>query len=244
MYFYDGREFSEEELDNVIRPIKTGEGVRESRIANTLPLIEGPTVLDVGCGAGFFSYLIAKKHPSWKITGIDLLEDSINIAKEKLCLPNTHYETRNLLKKRFKPNSFDCILFLETIEHVDEPGVFLKEFHGLLKPNGCLVLSTPNAVSFQNIVRHFGQSINRRLAAIKNEPRHTGTHLEHVAAYDVFVLTRLLDRNGFKYEKHNYARFSVPLSRSKWINLGFMESVAKPLCDDVIIKARKTRPRL
>lgn len=238
-YYHDGRALSDAELNALIEPVKTGKTAKEFRIAEALRLVEGPKILDVGCSMGYLDYLIAERHPSWQVYGIDVLKESIKLANDKFKLPNTRYETRDVLKKKFKPNSFDCVLFLETIEHVDVPGVFLEEFHRILKPNGFLIISTPNAVSLLNLFRHFGQNVGKRLSEINKEPRHTGTNLEHVASYDVFTLARLLERNKFAYVTHAYAELFLPLSRHKYANLSFMRHFLKPLCNDLIIKARK-----
>lgn len=238
-YFHDGRELTEKEVDELLRPVKNGDALKDARVAKTIRFAEGPRVLDVGCGSGAFDYLIAERHSDWRVVGTDVSREAVKIANDKLKLPNTRFEARDVLRRRFKPNSFDCVLFLEVIEHVDVPGLFLKEFRRVLKPGGCLVVSTPNAVSFLNAARHAGQKIGDRLKAMESEQRGTGTHLEHVAAYDVFTLGRLLDRNGFKYEAHDYARFSVPLSRRRFLKMDFLGSVFKPFSDDLIVKARK-----
>jgi len=113
-------------------------------------MIEGNSVLDVGCAAGHLTLHIAKK--GFKVLGIDVLEDSIKIAREFNSDPNASYEVRNLIENSFPSESFDCITFLETIEHVENPSGFLKEFNKILKPNGVLIVSTPNATSLKNIL--------------------------------------------------------------------------------------------
>ena len=51
-------------------------------------------------------------------------------------------------------NSFDCIVFLETLEHLNRwPEQVLDDVRKLLKPNGILLLSTPNLVRLSNRVR-------------------------------------------------------------------------------------------
>ncbi|GEM_PF-2283591 len=237
-YFYNGRSLTEGELDAVLDADRKTHA-SDDRLQKTARLIQGKRVLEVGCAGGIIINYFARMHPDWKFTGTDILSESIRIANEKHKLPNTVFETRDLLKKRFPKNSFDCILFLEVIEHVSNPGEFLKEFHNILSPGGCLIISTPNAVSSQNIARHFGQNISSRVKQIMSEPANTGTHLDHVAAYDVFTLTRLLERSGFSYKEHKYARFTLPLSRSKWVSLDFLSNVLKPLSDDLIVKAVK-----
>ena len=49
----------------------------------------------------------------------------------------------NVMNMPFADNSFDCVICLETLEHVENPFTALKEIHRVLKPNGKLISSTP-----------------------------------------------------------------------------------------------------
>ena len=50
--------------------------------------------------------------------------------------------------KNYSPNgTFDVILMLNLIEHVDNPGELLRKAHRLLAPNGIVVVKTPNTDS-------------------------------------------------------------------------------------------------
>ncbi len=238
-FAHNDQTFTADQLDEQLEPIRNGSLKADSRFRQTFKLVEGPSVLDVGCSIGAVSYTLAKDHPDWDILGVDILEDSVSIANDKMTLPNTRYEVRDILTNPVNANTFDCVIFLETIEHVDVPGQFIREFYRALKPGGCLVISTPNALAVQSFARHFGQDIKKRLHAIKDEPHNTGSHLEHVGLYDVYTLARMLDRNGFDYVEHHYARFHIPLSRQRYVQLGLFETLLKPMCDTVIIKARK-----
>ena len=44
----------------------------------------------------------------------------------------------------FENNTFDVIISLAVIEHLDDPSIFLREIYRVLKNNGILFLSTPN----------------------------------------------------------------------------------------------------
>ena len=50
--------------------------------------------------------------------------------------------------------SFDCIIFLETLEHLNRwPEQTFEDIHKLIKPNGTLLISTPNLVRLSNRLR-------------------------------------------------------------------------------------------
>lgn len=175
----------------------------------SIQMVEGDVVLDVGCGAGSFAHHIATKVS--KVVAIDILESSIEIAKDFFSLPNIEFIAGDLFQLDFPDTSFDCILFLETIEHVDNPVKYLNEFHRILKPNGCLIISTPNAVSLLNIAINCYLFVPKALRliveGINKEPRNTSTHLDHIYLWNFETLYRLLNRNGFIYDNPAFTGF-------------------------------------
>ena len=129
---------------------------------------------------------------------------------------------RDIINQPFPDESFDCITFLETIEHVENPALFFKIFHKILKKNGHLIISTPNATSLKNIV--YALSYRRKnkqkkvINEINLEPRSTGTQLEHIYNWDFPTLVRLLDRCGFDVVDNNFARsgpITIPFFRKR-----------------------------
>jgi ubiquinone/menaquinone biosynthesis C-methylase UbiE len=246
-YIYDGREWTSEEMRPVLERLMQS---LPSRARACLQMVEGDVVLDVGCAAGFFAYHIARK--ASKVVAIDTLETSIEIAKDFFSLPNIDFLVGDLFQMKFPSNSFDCVLFLETIEHVQNPIAFLREFHRLLKPRGFLIISTPNALSYLNIIYNLylfmPKVAKSRVLNINHEQRNTGTQLDHIYSWDFGTLYRLLNRCGFTYVNHAFTGFS-PLSVGlKYFNLRFpfwtknetrLMSLLKPFGSNLIFKVQK-----
>lgn len=250
-YIYDGKNYTKNEIREMVDLHGAHEQARkDGRIRHTLRMIEGKNVLDVGCGIGGLSKLMAEK--GFDVHAIDVIDQSIKIAQEFNNVEGkTRYEVRDLLKNPFPENSFDCVTFLETVEHVENPATYLREFYRILKPGGFLILSTPNATSLKNILYALShrKKLKRDLLAkeISVEPRSVGTQLEHINNWDFPTLIRLIDRCGFEYAEHNYAR-SGPVVISffgRKIQLigGNSEIFSKlnlePLMTTHIVKARK-----
>ena len=106
-------------------------------------LFEGLKVLDIGCGGGLMSEPMARLGA--EVTGIDASEKNIKIAK-------THSE-KNGLKINYLNKSpeqldynqtYDVILNLEIIEHVEDVNLYIKSCHRLLKKNGLMFTATLN----------------------------------------------------------------------------------------------------
>lgn len=253
-YIYDGKEWTWQEMHDRLAP----KPEVASRLEKTLNLVEGEEILDVGCGVGTFAYRISKK--AKHVIGIDILPTSIEIAKDFFKSDNLEFKVADLFEERFPDNSFDCILFLETIEHVDSPVAFIKEFHRILKPNGCLIVSTPNARSYSTLIREVisflptllkRNTIERSLKLISKEPRCTGTHMDHIYSWDIYTLYRLLNRCGFEYETHAFAGcwpFSIeimgfpirilPFSR-RGREMKYLLPIVGHLSENIILKVRK-----
>ena len=106
--------------------------------------VRGKT-LDIACGIGYGSVLISNKR-SIQYIGLDIDEKTIVQAQEKyghLGFFSVFSEKENL---PYDNNRFDTVCSLETIEHVvkEEQPVFFGELLRVLKPDGLLIISTPN----------------------------------------------------------------------------------------------------
>jgi SAM-dependent methyltransferase len=79
------------------------------------------TVLDVGCGEGKNVLLLKKRMNEIKAVGIDIHDQSLEIAKNAKC-----YEKlikSDVSRRIFKNKSFDCVLCLQVIEHLNKKDV-------------------------------------------------------------------------------------------------------------------------
>ncbi len=103
-------------------------------------LVKKGWILDCGCAAGRDSYIL--KNNGLKVTGIDLSEKLLNIARKKH--PNIEFIKADIRKVPFKNNSFDGIWASAVIHHLNYKDMIkaIKEFKRVLKPGGILFLST------------------------------------------------------------------------------------------------------
>lgn len=249
-YYYDGKKYSHEELKKIYEhDLKRDKENLDERIEKTLNLVQGKKILDVGCAGGVLSKMLSDL--GFTIHAIDVLEKSIDVAKEFASSPKIMYEVRDVLKQPFPDESFDGITFLETIEHVENPAQFFREFHRILKTNGHLIVSTPNATSVKNVLYalSYRKKIKQKqlIKEISEEPLGTGTHIEHIFNWDFQTLVRLLDRCGFDVVDHSFARSGpivIPLFGKR---IQIIKGNSKifdrwgPLKTTLIMKARKRK---
>ena len=123
-----------------------------------LPLIEGRDVLDCGAADHYFAeekmaedcWLHAKVAlQARSCTGIDILEDRVE-ELNRLGPYNFLYMNAETMTFR---SEFDVVLAGEFIEHLFNPGLFLSSARNALRPDGLIVLTTPNAYRFTSLVK-------------------------------------------------------------------------------------------
>lgn len=247
-FIYDGKSISYDEFKNLIETEqKNIKKNPDERSTITLDLVEGEKILDVGCAGGGLSKSLADR--GFSVHAIDVLDESIKVAKEFFNSPKIIYEVRDLFKKPFEDQSFDSVIFLETIEHVENPAIFFREFHRILKDNGHLIVSTPNATSLKNILYNLSyrkkQKQKQIIKEISNEPLGTGTHIEHIYNWDFQTLVRLLDRCGFEVVEHAFAKTGPIIIPIFGKRIQIIKASSKilnrfsPLKTTLIMKARK-----
>jgi 2-polyprenyl-3-methyl-5-hydroxy-6-metoxy-1,4-benzoquinol methylase len=146
-----------------------------------LPCCPGASLLEVGCGSG--SMLKDMADLGWRAEGVDF--DPVAVQNSRRKGLDVHLGT--LEGMRYRENSFDAVIMSHVIEHVHDPGKLVKECHRILKPNGRLVLVTPNTHSIGH--RLYGSSWFHL-----DPPRHL-----HI--FTVGTLTKLLTEAGFHTTK-------------------------------------------
>ncbi|MDQ0352964.1 2-polyprenyl-3-methyl-5-hydroxy-6-metoxy-1,4-benzoquinol methylase [Alkalibacillus filiformis] len=117
-----------------------------ARYQFALPYLRG-RVLDLSCGSGYGSHMIAKrrKREVEEVIGIDLDPDIIKYAKGEYYHPKTQFIEANAIDETLidRVGTFDAIVSFETIEHIAEEQALLDNYYRLLKPGGKLIVSTP-----------------------------------------------------------------------------------------------------
>lgn len=105
--------------------------------------VEKKTVLDVACGSGYGSALLADAKAK-KVIGIDISDATILHAKNYYSRKNIDYREGDATHIDLEDNSVDVVVSFETIEHILDYKLFLKEVRRVLKPEGIFLVSTPN----------------------------------------------------------------------------------------------------
>jgi 2-polyprenyl-6-hydroxyphenyl methylase / 3-demethylubiquinone-9 3-methyltransferase len=104
--------------------------------------LAGKTALDVGCGAGLLCEPLARMGA--EVTGVDAAPENIEAAKAHAALSGLQIDYRDGEIAEQGLHQFDVVCSMEVIEHVTDPAAFIAELARHLKPDGLMLLSTPN----------------------------------------------------------------------------------------------------
>ena len=112
-------------------------------LTSVLNLEDGANILDVPCGAGRHSVLFAQQ--GYRVTGVDISEDCIRIAKSKFFHQNAEYVCGDMSKLQAYSGQFDVVMNLYTsfgyFNSDKENESVLKQMVDSLKPGGQFVLN-------------------------------------------------------------------------------------------------------
>ncbi|MBN2637988.1 MAG: class I SAM-dependent methyltransferase [Bacteroidales bacterium] len=103
-------------------------------------------ILDAGSGFGQYDYYMGKKHPEWNIKGIDVKAEQIEDCNgffQKINFNHVRFEVADLIKFT-EPETYDMVLCVDVMEHIEEDVKVLENFQKSLKKGGMLLISTPS----------------------------------------------------------------------------------------------------
>ena len=112
------------------------------RYAAVKDLVVDKKILDLACGEGFGSNYLSDFGK--KVVGVDLSYSAIKHAKSKYIKKNLDFIQASATNLPFINEDFDIVVSFETIEHLEEQDEMLSEIVRVLKPDGCLIISSPN----------------------------------------------------------------------------------------------------
>ena len=145
-------------------PTEAGEIRQEHlhRYAWCLPAVADKDVLDVASGEGYGSAAIAKVARS--VVGVDVSHEAIEHARRQYAgIGNLRFEQGSAAALPLPDASMDVVVSYETLEHLNEQQEMINEIRRVLRPDGCLILSSPNRKVYSEKAGHHNQFHVREL---------------------------------------------------------------------------------
>jgi 2-polyprenyl-6-hydroxyphenyl methylase/3-demethylubiquinone-9 3-methyltransferase len=107
--------------------------------------LAGKNVIDVGCGGGILAESMAARGA--QVTGIDLSEKALKIARLHLLESGQHVQYRHIAAEDMAaetPATYDVVTCMEMLEHVPDPASIVTACAQMVKPGGHVFFSTLN----------------------------------------------------------------------------------------------------
>jgi len=143
----ENKNWTGERLETDILNLNTTEHLHRYAIAQQF--CERKIVLDIASGVGYGSNLLAQK--AQKVFGIDISEKTIKDAMSNYTRPNLSFQIGSCSSIPLETHSVDLVVSFETIEHHDEHEAMMNEIKRVLKPDGLLLISSPDKKYYSDI---------------------------------------------------------------------------------------------
>ena len=108
---------------------------REPRHQRIAELVQGPRVLDYGCGSGDLLLILQDEHPGWQLTGVDISGVALSMARAR--------GVRAALHETLPGGQYDTIVLAQVLEHVEDDAGLVSELSERLAPGGLLIVTVP-----------------------------------------------------------------------------------------------------
>ncbi|MGC3974716.1 MAG: class I SAM-dependent methyltransferase [Nitrospira sp.] len=112
----------------------------------------GKVVLDIACGEGYGSAVLAGT--AKRVYGVDIAPDAIAHAKVTYQRPNLEFLVGQCAKIPLPDGAVDLVVSFETIEHHTEHEAMFAEIKRVLRPGGVMVMSSPDKLEYTDRTNH------------------------------------------------------------------------------------------
>lgn len=173
---------------------------------DTLPA--GTTVLDVGCGIGGSSRILAKDY-GFAVTGVTISPQQVKRAQELTAEGlNAQFLVDDAMNLSFPDGSFDVVWSIEAGPHMPDKAIFAKELLRVLKPGGVLVVADWNQRDDRQVPLNFWE---------KPVMQQLLDQWSHPAFSSIEGFSELLAATGFAAGEVTTADWTIPTLPS-WLD--------------------------
>jgi 2-polyprenyl-3-methyl-5-hydroxy-6-metoxy-1,4-benzoquinol methylase len=146
-------------------------------------LKHGMTVLELGCGTGYFTRELARSGAN--IVAIDVSPELLEIARADCSAPSVRYEIQNASALSYPDAVFDSVVGSSVLHHLEIEEA-LREIYRVLKPGGTIYFTEPNMLNPQIAIQKNVLWVKRKLGDSPDE-----------TAFFRWPLRRLVKQTGF-----------------------------------------------
>lgn len=115
------------------------DGAWKRLLVGSLPDLRSPACVDLACGTGDVSFLLAQRYPAGQVTGLDLTEPMLAIARGRNRFPNVRFMHQDLCATGLPDGCADIVTGSYALRNAPDLGLALDEIGRILKPGGVAV---------------------------------------------------------------------------------------------------------
>lgn len=159
-------------------------------------------ILEIGCGTGFLTELLAREYPLAQITATDIASEMIVVAREKLAVfSNIKYfvadgENLSLVDNESFDLSFDLIVSNAVFQWFTDYAAAFTQYHSYLEPGGYLIFSTLGAGTFKELYICLKDGQKGKLP---RKPDNHKTHKKREPFVENKYLQKVMINTGFQH---------------------------------------------
>lgn len=125
------------EYDSITPALSLGRDQKWKRdLAASLPEIEKPFCLDLACGTGDLTFMLADRYPLGRILGLDLTAEMIGLAKSRNTCTHVGFDCRDMTETGQPDGCADIVTGGYALRNASDLGAALDEIARVLKPGG------------------------------------------------------------------------------------------------------------
>ncbi|MEN1729049.1 MAG: class I SAM-dependent methyltransferase [Pseudomonadota bacterium] len=110
--------------------------------------VQGKRVLDAACGEGYGSQLLSAG--AEHVIGVDLSAEAVKHAKGRYTASNLEFHQADVTQLPLADDSVDVVVSFETLEHLEAQDDMFAEFRRVLRPDGFLLVSSPDRRTYSD----------------------------------------------------------------------------------------------
>jgi len=108
-------------------------------------------ILELGCGTGFLTAMLARRFPGSRILAVDFAERMIDIARGRGCGERTSFRVADAEVADFGLAGYDLIVSNATVQWFEEPSISMSRLAAALRPGGWMLHSSFGPATFREL---------------------------------------------------------------------------------------------
>ncbi len=197
-----------EDVDSSSHPIEKASRMNAiNQLQKHLKNIKNPVVMEVGCSSGYFIQDIISNIPNVTLVGTDVIKQSLSKLSREM--PNVPFMCFDLLQSPLTDDSFDAIVLLNVLEHIENDIDAMNQVYRMLKPGGVAIIELPAGPhlydQYDKILKHYRRYSMLELVSKLKKSSFSILNKSHIGFFVYPAFTFIKRRNQINSAKEDFS---------------------------------------